>query len=88
MSKYYDDDDYTLPDISDTGYDDFALSDEELDQYEDTQHIKLDELEHSMRYLEGFISQAKVEGLDDLDRLEDELEILNLEYLRFIEQGE
>lgn len=88
MSNYYDDDDYTLSDLSPDFSDDFTLTDEELDQYQDAQHVKLEELEYGMWNLEEFISRARLNGSDDLERLEDELEILTVEYLRYIEQGE
>lgn len=84
----YDDDDYTLSDPSGDFSDDFTITDEELDQYEDAQHVKLEELEYGMRYLEEYINRARLTGSDDLERLEDELEILTVEYLRHIEQGE
>lgn len=86
MTFNYDDDDYELDHISDDFMDGFTLEDEELDQYEDVEYGLLDELTYQIRYAEEQIVSAlrDGEGSDGLERLEDELELLLIDYHRLL----
>ena len=90
MSNYYDEDDYELELSNDDFLDGFTLSDEELDQYEDVKENELDEIEYQIRYAEERIVFARCEGYtqDEVERLEDELEVLMIDYMRAVERGE
>jgi hypothetical protein len=86
----YDIDDYGFPDPSENITDDYdySLSSEELDQYEDMNYNILDELEYQVRIAEERITLAGWEGAtsDEIERLEDELEILMIDYRRYLEK--
>lgn len=92
MSNYYDDDDYDFTDKSENITDDFEidLSSDEFDQYLDSKDTVLDEIEYQVRYAEERITLAQWEGAtsDEIERLEDELEVLMLDYMRIVEKGE
>ena len=82
----YDDDDYNLETLDDSFLDGFTMEDEELDQYEDTEYNLLDDISHQIRYAEEQILSAMRDGdgPDSLERLEDELEILLIDYHRLL----
>ena len=82
----YDDDDYNLETLDDSFLDGFTMEDEELDQYEDTEYNLLDDISHQIRYAEEQILSAMRDGdgQDSLERLEDELEILLIDYNRLL----
>ena len=88
----YDDDDCDFPPKGENITDefDFDLSSDELDQYEDTQHNILDELEYQVRIAEERITLAKWDDSksNELERLEDELEILMIDYRRYLDKEE
>jgi hypothetical protein len=82
----YDDDDYNLETLDDSFLDGFTMEDEELDQYEDAEYSLLDDMAHQIKYAEEQIISAlrNGEGSDGLERLEDELEILLIDYHRLL----
>jgi len=84
----YDLDDYEATALSECIPDGYELTDEELDQYEDMNYNILDELEYQVRIAEERITLAGWEGAtsDQLERLEDELEILLIDYRRYIDK--
>jgi hypothetical protein len=81
MNSDYDIDDYDLTRVQDT-FADFDLDEEEDDMYAFDNNDKRDQLEYEMSVLESFIVQAAVDGADPdtIERLEDELELLTLDY--------
>jgi hypothetical protein len=82
----YDDDDYNLETLDDSFLDGFTMEDEELDQYEDAEYSLLDDMAHQIRYAEEQILSAMRDGdgQGSLERLEDELEILLIDYHRLL----
>lgn len=81
MSDNYDIDDYDLTHLQDE-YAIFDLDEEEDDMYTFDNNDKRDQLEYEMSRLETFIVKAAVDGADadTIERLEDELELLTLDY--------
>jgi len=83
----YDLDDYelALAEGIPEGYD---ITDEELDQYVDMHYNILDELEYQVRIAEERITLAGWQGStpNELERLEDELEILLIDYRRYLDK--
>jgi hypothetical protein len=67
---------------------DYSLSSDELDQYDDVKENIFDELEYQVRIAEERITLAGWEGAtsNEIERLEDELEILMIDYRQYIEQ--
>lgn len=83
MKSDYDIDDYDLTHLQDSfAY--FELDEEEEDMHTYDNDDKRDQLEHEMSTLETFIVQAAVDGADSdtIERLEDELELLTLDYYK------
>lgn len=83
MNSDYDIDDYDLTHLQDSfAY--FELDEEEDDMYTYDNDDKRDQLEHEMSTLETFIVQAAVDGADadTIERMEDELELLTLDYYK------
>lgn len=81
MKSDYDIDDYDLTHLQDSfAY--FELDEEEEDMHTYDNDDKRDQLEYEMSSLESFIVQAAVDGADSdtIERLEDELELLTLDY--------
>jgi hypothetical protein len=77
----YDIDDFDLARVQCT-FTDFDLDEEEDDMYDFDNNDKRDQLEYEMSLLGSFIVQAAADGEDAqyIERLEDELEILTLDY--------
>lgn len=88
----YDDDDYDFPPKGENITDefDYSLSSDELDQYADANENIFEELEYQVRIAEERITLASWEGATsgELERLEDELEILMIDYRRYIDKEE
>lgn len=83
MKSDYDIDDYDLTHLQDSfAY--FELDEEEEDMHTYDNDDKRDQLEYEMSTLETFIVQAAVDGADSdtIERLEDELELLTLDYYK------
>jgi len=83
MKSDYDIDDYDLKHLQDSfAY--FELDEEEEDMHTYDNNDKRDQLEYEMSTLETFIVQAAVDGADSdtIERLEDELELLTLDYYK------
>jgi len=83
MKSDYDIDDYDLTHLQDSfAY--FELDEEEEDMHTYDNNDKRDQLEYEMSTLETFIVQAAVDGADSdtIERLEDELELLTLDYYK------
>lgn len=83
----YDLDDYESA-LSDGAPEDYDITDEELDQYVDMHYNILDELEYQVRIAEERITLAGWQGStpNELERLEDELEILLIDYRRYLDK--
>ena len=83
----YDDDDYSISvDTLYSSVDYFnSLDDDERDQYDDFKQIALEELESRLILAEEQILAAYKDGADSnhLERLEDERELLLMEYNRY-----
>lgn len=86
----YDDDDYDFPDKSENITDEFELTEDELDQFDDIRYNIFEELEYQIGTADERITLARWEGATplELERLEDELEILMIDYNKYIDQGE
>jgi len=82
----YDDDDYTVNEHTDRD-DWFELDSEDMDIYDfdDRFDTYLAEVEAEIEEVRYKISKALIEGEDDaiIERLEDELSLLMLDYTRF-----
>lgn len=81
MGNHYDLDDYDTFENHDD-YSSFDLDEDELDMYDYEVQDKVDQLEFEVALLEQQIIQAATDGCssDYIDRLEDELELLTLDY--------
>ena len=81
MGNNYDEDDYSLDHIQDT-YAIFDLDEDENDMYDFDTNDMRDQLEYEMSVLESFIVRAAIDGADadTIERMEDELELLTLDY--------
>lgn len=84
MGYDYDNDDFDLSDLKDS-QDEFDLTDEELDQYDDSKLILLEQLEYRMDLAEQQLALAIAEGDDGdhIERLRDELELLTIDYIQY-----
>jgi hypothetical protein len=80
----YDDDDFALADPTES-IGNFDLSSDELDQYDDHKVIFLEQLEYRVQLAEEQVVNAYYTGADPdhIERLEDELEILSIDYFKF-----
>lgn len=87
MGSDYDNDDYDINVdnlYSSVDYFD-TLSDDELDQYNDSKEIYFEQLEARVSLAENQLKQAYSDGDDPhtIERLQDELEILLIDYFNF-----
>tara|TARA_R110000744_G_scaffold69111_3_gene140389 strand:- start:629 stop:898 length:270 start_codon:yes stop_codon:yes gene_type:complete len=87
MGSDYDNDDYnlTVDDLySSVDYFD-TLSDNELDQYDDSRQIYFEQLESRVGMAEDQLSHALNNDEDEnvIERLQDELELLLIDYFNF-----
>lgn len=87
MGSDYDNDDYDISVdnlYSSVDYFD-TLSDDELDQYDDSKEIYFEQLEARVSLAEDQLKQAYSDGDDPhaIERLQDELEILLIDYFNF-----
>ena len=84
MGYDYDNDDFDISDLKDS-HDEFDLTDEELDQYDDSKLILLEQLEYRMDLAEQQLALAIAEGDDEdhIERLRDELELLTIDYIQY-----
>ena len=81
MNSDYDIDDYDLTHLQDSfAY--FELDEEEEDMHTYDNNDKRDQLEYEMKKKKRYIVQTAVDGADPdtIERLEDELELLTLDY--------
>jgi len=85
MSNHYDDDDYGLYSVKDAS-DIFNDIEDLTDDYDHDKELRLDQLMGDISNLEGFIIQAAIDGEPPayIGRLEDELELLTLDYYKLI----
>lgn len=81
MGNHYDLDDYDTFENPDD-YCNFDVDEDELDLYDYEVQAKVDQLEFEVAMLEQHIIQAAIDGgsSDYIDRLEDELELLTMDY--------
>ena len=84
MGYDYDNDDFDISDLKDN-QDEFDLTDEELDQYDDSKIILLEQLEYRLDLAEQQLILAIAEGDDEdyIERLRDELELLTIDYVQY-----